>query len=235
MSNTTRLQAVIFDLDGVITDTAEFHYRAWDAIAHELGLPFTREFNENLKGVSRMDSLKLLLGLGEPRNFTPAELEALATRKNELYVELIGTITPDDLLPGVREFLDDIRAAGIRTGIASASRNAFTVIDRLGVGSDFNVIVDAGKLKRNKPDPEVFLTAAEALGADPRFCMGVEDAAAGIQAIKAAGMFGVALGPEEGFPGADVVLPGTRELHFGRLLQQFEAWLGAPLNSSPSQ
>lgn len=123
------LKAVIFDLDGVITDTAEYHYQAWKAIAEELNIPFTREFNENLKGVSRIDSLKLLLGQANPpADYSEAEMNELADRKNRLYVELIGSITPADLLPGIDRFLSELREAGIKTGIASASKNAPAVL-----------------------------------------------------------------------------------------------------------
>lgn len=185
MSEAKTLKAVIFDLDGVITDTAEYHYRAWNAIAIELGIPFTREFNEHLKGVSRMDSLKLLLSqAATPLDYSTAELEQLADRKNKLYVELIETITPADLLPGVMTFVADIRAAGLATGIASASKNAIAVLTRLDVMDQFDIIVDVTKLTNNKPDPEIFLTAAEQLGAEPSECIGVEDAASGVDAIK---------------------------------------------------
>lgn len=223
MSIGKTLQAVIFDLDGVITDTAEYHYRAWKAMADELGIPFTREFNENLKGVSRMDSLKLLLSQAEtPVRYSDEELHQLAERKNKLYVELIETITPADLLPGVAEFVADIRAAGLATGIASASKNAVAVLTRLGVMDRFDVIVDVTKLTNNKPDPEIFLTAAAQLGADPAACIGVEDAASGVDAIKAAGMFAVAIGNAAHFPHADIVLPSTAQLSFRELKQAFE-------------
>ncbi|MDF9843391.1 MULTISPECIES: beta-phosphoglucomutase [unclassified Paenibacillus] len=224
MNAQSRLQAVIFDLDGVITDTAEYHYQAWVIIAKELGIPFTREFNENLKGVSRHDSLKLLLGqAASPRDYSPEELEDLATRKNELYKELIEKVTPADVLPGISQLLSELRVHGIKAGIASASKNAFTVVHRLGMEDQFGIIVDAGKLKRNKPDPEVFLTAAAALGVKPEACIGVEDAAAGVDAIKAAGMFAVAIGPHETFPHADIVLSDTSLLTLDLLAGQFDA------------
>ncbi|WP_036717503.1 beta-phosphoglucomutase [Paenibacillus sp. JCM 10914] len=222
MSEAKTLKAVIFDLDGVITDTAEYHYRAWNAIAIELGIPFTREFNEHLKGVSRMDSLKLLLSqAATPLDYSTAELEQLADRKNKLYVELIETITPADLLPGVMTFVADIRAAGLATGIASASKNAIAVLTRLDVMDQFDIIVDVTKLTNNKPDPEIFLTAAEQLGAEPSECIGVEDAASGVDAIKAAGMYAVAVGDAVHFPHADIVLPSTAELDFRELAQRF--------------
>lgn len=216
------LQAVIFDLDGVITDTAEYHYQAWKAIAEELNIPFTRVFNENLKGVSRLDSLKLLLSQATtPVQYSDVEMEELATRKNNLYVKLIEKITPADLLPGISEFLTELREAGIKTGIASASKNAQTVLDGLGVTSWFDVIVDVTRLKNNKPDPEIFLTAAAQLQVEPSACIGVEDAVSGVDAIKAAGMFAVAIGDAKQFPKADIVLPNTAKLSLRNLMEHF--------------
>ncbi|RRJ62024.1 beta-phosphoglucomutase [Paenibacillus oralis] len=216
------LQAVIFDLDGVITDTAEYHFQAWKAIAEELNIPFTREFNEHLKGVSRIDSLKLLLGQANPpRAYSAAEMDELADRKNKLYVELIAGITPADLLPGIDVFLSELREAGIKTGIASASKNAPAVLRSLGVTSRFDTVVDVTRLKNNKPDPEIFVTAAASLGVEPGACIGVEDAVSGIDAIKAAGMFAVAIGSGSQFPKADAVLPSTAELNYRELAQRF--------------
>jgi beta-phosphoglucomutase len=223
-ANSSALQAVVFDLDGVITDTAEHHYLAWKMIGDELGLPFTREFNENLKGVSRMESLRLLLSLAkEPLRYTDEELNALADRKNELYKELIQRITPADALPGIPELLADLKRRGVKTAIASASKNAFTVIDNLQMNDSFDVIVDAATIRNSKPDPEVFLRASELLGVAPAACVGVEDAAAGVEAIRAANMAAVAIGDAASFPGADLVLPSTKELTFERLLQ---SWTG---------
>lgn len=222
MNQTSSLQAVLFDLDGVITDTAEYHYLAWNAIAEELGIPFSREFNENLKGVSRMDSLKLLLSQAPtPPSYTEEELDQLADRKNKLYQELIDKVTPADLLPGIADFIADIKRHGVKMGLASASKNALAVISRLGIADQFDVIVDAAKLKNNKPDPEIFLTGAAALNADPKYCIGVEDAVAGVDAIKAAGMFAVAIGSPAAFPHADLVLESTSQLQFQDLAMRF--------------
>ncbi|WP_028563855.1 beta-phosphoglucomutase [Paenibacillus pinihumi] len=223
MSTSNSLQAVIFDLDGVITDTAEYHYQAWKALADELGISFSREFNENLKGVSRIDSLKLLLGqAASPLSLTEEEMVRLADRKNGLYQKLIEQITPADLLPGIPEFIADIRQRGIKVGLASASKNAQFVVNRLEAEDYFDVIVDVTKLKRNKPDPEIFVTAAALLGADPGKCIGVEDAASGVDAIKGAKMFAVAVGREALFPHADIVLPDTSRLRLDDLLRHFD-------------
>ncbi|HZG76232.1 MAG TPA: beta-phosphoglucomutase [Paenibacillus sp.] len=222
-SNVQELKAVVFDLDGVITDTAEHHYLAWKMIGDELGLPFTREFNENLKGVSRMESLRLLLSLAkEPLRYSDEELNALADRKNELYKELIQRIAPEDALPGIPELLADLKRRGVKTAIASASKNAFTVIDNLRMNDRFDVIVDAATIRNSKPDPEVFLRAAELLGVEPSACVGVEDAAAGVEAIRGANMASVAIGDAASFPGADLVLASTKELAFEALLQAWE-------------
>jgi len=187
-----------------------------------LNIPFTRVFNENLKGVSRLDSLKLLLSQATtPVQYSDVEMEELAARKNNLYVKLIEKITPADLLPGISEFLTELREAGIKTGIASASKNAQTVLDGLGVTSWFDVIVDVTRLKNNKPDPEIFLTAAAQLQVEPSACIGVEDAVSGVDAIKAAGMFAVAIGDAKQFPKADIVLPNTAKLSLRNLMEHF--------------
>lgn len=212
------IQAVIFDLDGVITDTAEHHYLAWKSIADTLHINFTREFNENLKGVSRMDSLKLLLSQAEVEiKLTDDQLMQLAEQKNEIYQQLIESITPNDILPGINEFIAELQQQGIKTAIASASKNAFTVIDHLQLSHAFEVIVDARTIKNSKPDPEVFLEAASLLGVDPHHCIGIEDAVAGVQAIKSAEMFAVAIGRSEAFIHADMVLPNTKGLSLDKV------------------
>ena len=218
-----QLDAVIFDLDGVITDTAEYHYLAWKALAESLGIEFTREDNEQLKGVSRLESLEKILVLGGRENdFTPAEKEEIAARKNEHYVRLIADITPDDLLPGIRELVDDIKRKGLKLGLASASKNAFTVMESLGMREEFDVIVDASTVVNGKPHPEVFLRAASMLEADPAACIGIEDAAAGVEAIKAAGMYAVAIGRKESFPGADLVYSHTAELSLDNIILKYD-------------
>jgi len=209
----SKYEAVIFDLDGVITDTAEYHYLAWKQLGEDLGIPFDREFNETLKGVSRMDSLERILELGNRQNdFTLEEKEALATKKNDHYVNLIKDITPNDLLPGIADFLEAIRAKGMKIAMASASKNAFMVTDSLQVQDFFHHIVDAAKVAQSKPHPEVFLKAAEAVGVEPAKCIGVEDAAAGVTAINEAGMYSIAIGTDEGLNHAQIVLPSTKEL-----------------------
>lgn len=206
----SRYQAVIFDLDGVITDTAHYHYLAWKRLADSVGAPFDEEFNEQLKGVDRMGSLELILARA-PRGFSNEEKRALADAKNRHYQELIATMTPDDLLPGALEALEAVRAAGLKTGLASVSKNAFTVLDRLGIRDRFDTVVDAAGIANSKPHPEIFLTAAAQLGLDPKDCLGVEDAVAGVASIKDAGMVAVGVGKPEVLNRADRVISSMRE------------------------
>lgn len=202
----TRFKAVIFDLDGVITDTAHYHFLAWKRLADSVDAPFDEAFNEQLKGVDRMGSLELILARA-PRTYTLDEKRALADAKNGHYQELIATMTPGDLLPGALRALEEVRAAGLKIGLASVSRNAFTVLDRLGIRDRFDDVVDAATVVNGKPDPEIFLTAAAHLGVDPKDCLGVEDAAAGVASIKDAGMFAVGVGSPDVLHRADRVIP----------------------------
>ena len=208
-----KLEGVIFDLDGVITDTAEYHYLAWKQLGEELGIPFDREFNEKLKGVSRRDSLELILKHGNKEHgFSYEEKEALATKKNNHYAELIKQVTPRDLLPGIIDLLNELKAAKLKVAMASASKNAFTVTKSLGIIDYFDHIVDAAKVEKSKPDPEVFLKAAKAIGVSPKNCVGIEDADAGVVAINDADMVSIGIGDEGVLGHADIVLSSTDEL-----------------------
>ena len=204
------MKAVIFDLDGVITDTAHYHFLAWRKLAQSLGVHFDEAFNENLKGIDRMGSLELILA-GAPRKFSDAEKLALADDKNEHYKTLIAEMSPADLLPGAVAALDWCRAQGLKVGLASVSKNAFTVLESLGITEKFDYVVDAAKIARGKPDPEIFLRAASELGVDPAECVGVEDAVAGVSAIKAAGMFAIGVGQPATLWQADTVIPGLQQ------------------------
>jgi beta-phosphoglucomutase len=216
------LKAVIFDLDGVITDTAEYHFQAWKALGEEVGVPFTREFNEELKGVSRMDSLEKILALGDKLNdYTQEEKETMAARKNKHYVRLIEGISPSDILPGIKDLINTIKANGLKLGLASVSKNAFSVMDKLELTDQFDVIVNAVKIKKGKPNPEIFLTAAEMLGVEPNECLGIEDAAAGVDSIKGAGMFAVGIGNEETLKKADLIYNNTSEVSFEDLTSAY--------------
>lgn len=209
-THTIRFKAVIFDLDGVITDTARYHYLAWKRLADGIDTPFDEAFNEELKGIDRMGSLELILARA-PRAFDAGEKLALADAKNRHYQELVATMTPKDLLPGALEALEQVRAAGLRIGLASVSKNAFTVLDRLGIRDRFDDVVDAATVRRGKPDPEIFLTAAAHLGVAPADCLGVEDAAAGVASIKDAGMFAVGVGDPQVLARADRIIRSMEE------------------------
>jgi beta-phosphoglucomutase len=203
----SRFKAVIFDLDGVITDTAHYHYLAWKQLAESEGVAFDHAFNENLKGVDRMGSLELILA-GSSKRYSLEQKLALADTKNRHYQQLIATMTAADLLPGAVEALAAVRAAGLKIGLASVSKNAFTVLERLGIRDRFDHVVDAAHIGNSKPHPEIFLSAAHKLGVAPADCLGVEDAVAGVASIKAAGMYALGVGKPEVLTQADRVIPG---------------------------
>ena len=215
------IRAVIFDLDGVITDTANFHYKAWKQLADELGIYFDEMMNESLKGVDRMGSLEKVLEGGD-RTYSAEEKAALADRKNEYYKELIHTMAPSNILPGVLEVLKLLKEKGIRIGLASVSKNAFTVIDKLGIRDYFDYVADAAKIKKGKPDPEIFLKVAENLGIDVKHCIGVEDAEAGIRAIKSANMYAIGIGDRRILHQADDVIKGLDAFNLDRYVELFE-------------
>jgi len=208
------IRGVIFDLDGVLTDTSEFHYLGWQRLADEESIPFDRQANEALRGVSRRDSLLLLLG---DRPATEDQIQEMMARKNRYYQELIQGVTPANLLPGTLALLDNLRAAGIKAAIGSASKNARTVIERLGIGDRVDAISDGDSVGRHKPAPDLFLHAASQLRLAPEQCVVVEDAASGVEATLAAGMWAVGLGPVERVGAAHVVLPSLEGVHWADL------------------
>lgn len=212
------LKAVIFDLDGVITDTAAFHFMAWQKLAESLGIKLTKEFNENLKGVDREESLRRILALGNQEMVvTTAEKQALADQKNTDYVSLINQITPKDILPGIVQLLDDLQANKILIGLASASRNAPKILNNLGLATAFDTVVDPTTLKEGKPSPEIFIKACQQLKIAPHEAIGVEDAYSGIQAINHAKILSVGIGDKETLKAADYVLPTTQALTFEQI------------------
>lgn len=209
------VKAVIFDLDGVITDTAEWHFLAWRELASSIGISFNREFNEELKGISRMESLERILDLGgAAHTYTEKEKMELAHRKNEHYVQLLTQMTPENIFPGIRNFLDELKKNQIKIGLASASKNAPAILAALQITEYFQVIVDPEEVAQGKPAPDIFLAAAEKLSVNPRDCAGIEDSAAGLQSIRDAGMFSVGVGTFEVMnqAGANLVLESTEEL-----------------------
>jgi beta-phosphoglucomutase len=211
------LAAVIFDLDGVITDTARYHFLAWKRLAGELDIYFDELINERLKGVDRMHSLEIILEHSQ-KQFSETEKIRWAAQKNEYYQKLITSMTPADLSPGAGNLLKHLKEKGIKVGLASASRNAGTVIERLQIGDYFDYIADAARIQKGKPDPEIFLTVAEKLLASAANCIGVEDAAAGIQAIKSAGMYAIGIGDPRILKEADDVISGLNEFELQKYI-----------------
>ncbi|MBC1896949.1 beta-phosphoglucomutase [Listeria booriae] len=213
-----KLEGIIFDLDGVITDTAEFHYLAWKKLADKFGIEIDRDFNETLKGVSRTDSLERILAYGgRSADFDAKEKAEMAEWKNDVYKEMIEAIQPSDILPGIESFLKELKEAGIRTAIASASKNAEMILCSLGIRDQFDYVVDAAKITKSKPDPEVFLKALELLGLSAEVCIGVEDSASGVDAIKDAKMRAVGIGSIDILGRADLVLASTADLQLEQL------------------
>lgn len=212
-----QITAFLFDLDGVLTDTSEFHYQGWKRLAEEKGLPFTRQDNEALRGVSRRESLNLLL---KGRQIDEETAQAWMDRKNRHYLELVEKMTPADLLPGALDLLRELRSSRIKTVIASSSKNAGLVIERLNLAREIDALVDARLIARSKPVPDLFLKAAELAGAAPKQCVVVEDAAAGIEAGKAAGMRTLGIGPWERVGQADLVVPSLQGVKLADLLER---------------
>src|SRR5690625_1366998 len=210
-------KGVIFDLDGVLVDTATVHHAAWKNVAGELGLLFDDSFGQRLKGIDRMASLEMLLE-SAGRTCSDAEKAALAERKNRYYRQQIEQFGPENLLDGARRAIESTRRAGLKIALASASRNAPLLLERLGIADLFDYVVDAGRLQRNKPDPEIFLVAAHGLGLAPTECVGVEDAVAGVTAIHAAGMPAVGVGDADALNNADIVLGSIADFDISRLL-----------------
>jgi beta-phosphoglucomutase len=210
------IKACIFDLDGVIVDTAIYHYKAWKRLANSLGFDFTEHQNEQLKGVSRVRSLELILGWGGITK-TAAEQEALATQKNAWYVDMISHMKPDEILPGAKEFVQSCRDAGIKTALGSASKNSMMILEKINMVTLFDAVIDGNKVSKAKPDPEVFLKGAEAVGVSPAECVVFEDAIAGVEAALAGGMKAVGIGSPDVLGAADLVIKGLNEMSLERL------------------
>ena len=213
-----QIRACIFDLDGVIVDTAVYHYQAWKRLANQLGFDFTEEDNEKLKGISRKGSLDLILGWGGV-NITENEKEDLARLKNSWYVGMISVMTPQEILPGTAEFLKSLKDNGYKIALGSASKNAGIILDKVGLTPYFDAIVDGNTVTASKPDPQVFLKGAELLRVRPGQCIVFEDALAGIEAARAAGMKVVAIGESTTLSGADLVIAGLHEMNLELLIE----------------
>lgn len=204
-------KGAIFDLDGVIVDTAKYHYLAWKRLANELGFDFSVQDNERLKGVGRIESLDILLGIGG-LSCSDELKQALASVKNNWYVEFISSMDQSELLKGAEEYLKKLRQQGVKIALGSASKNAPLILNNLNISSCFDAIVDSNKITRSKPDPQIFLTAAQALQLEPSQCAVFEDAYAGVEAAKGGGMFAVGIGKANDLPNADIVVPGLYSL-----------------------
>jgi beta-phosphoglucomutase len=210
------IEACIFDLDGVIVDTAKYHFLAWKRLADNLKIPFSEIDNERLKGVSRMDSLEIILEIGG-RAPDKKKKEEYADLKNRWYVEYVKKMTPEEILPGSLEFINELKKENIKIAIGSASRNTPLILNQVNLTEVFDAVVDGNIVHKTKPDPAVFLTAAKMLKVKPGKCVVFEDAAAGIQAAIKAGMLGVGIGNEEVLTRAHLVVKGLFEMSLDKL------------------
>lgn len=207
----TEMKGALFDLDGVLVDTAKYHYLAWKRLAEQLGFEFTEKDNERLKGVSRMRSLEIMLEIGG-LSFPEKEKERLASLKNSWYVEYIQKIDESELLPGAIEYIRALKTKGVKIALGSASKNASIILENTRIYDVFDAIVDGSKVTKAKPDPQVFLLAAEELHLPPKDCVVFEDAQAGIDAAKSAGMHCVAIGLRDNLIGADAYTTGLSNI-----------------------
>ena len=205
------LRGIIFDLDGVIVSTDEQHYLGWQALADRLGIPFSREVNSRFRGVSRMACMNILEELGG-KHYTDSEKIAYADWKNEYYRELLDQMSPADLSQEVRSTLDALRARGLKLAVGSSSKNAKFILKRIGLSDYFDAVSDGTNISRSKPDPEVFLKAAEYLGLTPSDCLVVEDAVSGVEAAHAGGMKAATVGDAAGRGCGDFILSRFADL-----------------------
>lgn len=212
------IKAVIFDLDGVIVSTDELHFRGWKTIADRENIPFSRADNERLRGVSRLESLEILLEK-RTREYSEAEKQKLAADKNQIYMELLDELTPADMLPGVSESLVWLKEQKIQIAIGSSSRNTPKILQQIGLAGTFDAVADGNQITRSKPDPEVFLLAASLLGRSPAECLVVEDAEAGIEAARAGGMKALGVGAAANCEKADYRSQSLVSLSWRRLLE----------------
>lgn len=216
----SEIKACLFDLDGVLVDTARYHFIAWRELAEELGFVFTEQDNERLKGVSRAASLNILLEIGG-LELGEEEKSRLAEQKNSRYVEYIAKMDSSEILPGALDFLKECRGQGIKVALGSASKNAMTILNNTGLTPYFDAIIDGTHTSAAKPDPEVFLLGAKALNTDPADCVVFEDAEAGILAATRAGMRSVGIGSPETLAEANIVVPSLAQISVTGLRESF--------------
>lgn len=210
-------RACIFDLDGVIVDTAKYHFLAWKRLADQLGIKFTEKDNERLKGVSRKTSLDIILEIGQ-KNLLAVEKDRLAALKNRWYVQYISKMTPDEILPGTLEFITALKYQKIKIALGSASRNTPLILQKVGMNNVFDAVADGNTVHKAKPDPEVFLKAAEMLGFESKRCVVFEDAFAGVEAALSAGMICIGIGDAKILKDAHMVIKGLFEMDLNKLL-----------------
>lgn len=215
-----KIEACIFDLDGVIVDTATYHYKAWKRLANEMGFDLTEKQNEQLKGVSRMKSLDILLQIG---NVTLSDKEKAkqAERKNQWYRAYIKEMKPEDIFAGTLRLMDELKREKVKIAIGSASKNARTIIERIQIESFLETIIDGNKITRAKPDPEIFLLAAHEMKANPENCIVFEDAQSGVQAANRAEMLSIGVGDKNTLSEADFVISGLHEINLSQLQEIF--------------
>lgn len=211
-----QISACIFDLDGVVVDTAKYHFQAWKRLGKELNFDFTEDDNERLKGVSRMDSLNILLEIGNIKLSEEDKL-AYADKKNIWYKEFVLKMTPDEILPGVLNLFKELKDAGYKIALGSASKNAVAILEKLDIMNWFDVIVDGTKTKKAKPDPEVFLLGAEGVKVNPENCVVFEDAEAGVEAALNAGMYCIGIGSPKNLGKAHKVVSGLHDMSIEQL------------------
>lgn len=211
------IKGILFDLDGVIVDTAVYHYKAWRRLANELGFDFDEEFNETLKGISRMDSLDKILEKGNIV-LNQSDKDKYAQLKNDWYLAYISVMDPSNILVGVTDFIEQAKEKNIKIGLGSASKNAPIILRNIGLFDEFDIIVDGNNVTKSKPDPEVFLKGAKLLNLKPKECIVVEDAFSGIEAAHSAGMKAIGIGSKEALPNADLLATNLSEIKLEEII-----------------
>ncbi len=212
------IKAVLFDLDGVLVSTDEYHYRSWVKLSADEGFDFfDEEFNHRFRGVARMECIEIITR-ASGRNYTPEQKQELAARKNRYFVDSLQTVTPEALLPGALRALQELKKRGIKIAVASNSRNAKTIIQRVRIEPYLDAVVDGHEIENSKPDPEVFLLAAKNVGVPPSHCIVVEDAVTGIEAARRAGMKALGIGTKSRLPNADIVVADLSAISIDELL-----------------
>ncbi|MBU3851872.1 MAG: beta-phosphoglucomutase [Candidatus Paralactobacillus gallistercoris] len=219
------LKGFIFDLDGVVIDTTAYHFQAWQKMAASIGIQLNETIGESLKSLDRIDSLnKILAWAHQDDKYLPAQKQQLAAQKNQYYQEYIKNITPADVMPGIYTLLVDIKAKGYKVALASASQNAAAILTKLRLTKYFDIEIDPTTLKQGKPDPEIFLKAAEALHVANHDIISLEDAPIGVQAINAAGQFSVGIGNSHELTAADFNVTDTSQLTLDNLMLAYQKW-----------